>query len=229
MPSSLAVNFPIAPQNDLPLQRSKDIPRLEILVAACGVVDCTGEIRGLVTPNGDLKIDTSRLPSLLAKHTPPQRVSECDLFLSFIFRYDDGPMRLFTHTPLNRGDTQPLDAGKVYNVTLTDSANFPEVRPLSWSEATWSILAIVYAGQHLIDPGQVGAITSRIEKNYDNGKGTRHVDIRPSLLAGMVSFSYTISIATSCMHRWLNPLYRIRLQVVASHQPFFTRSKLQVW
>jgi hypothetical protein len=136
---------------------------------------------------------------------------------------------LFTHTPMNRGDTQPLDVGKVYNITLTDSANFPEVRPLSWSEATWSILAIVYAGKHLIDPGQVGAITSQIEKNYDNGKGTRHVDIRSSLLAGTVSYSDIVSIAGSCMNGRLTSLCRIRLQVVASHQPSFTRFKLQVW
>ena len=79
----------------------------------------------------------------------------------------------------------------------------------------------MYAGQHLIDPGQVSAITSQIKKNYDDGKGHRHVDIRPSLLAGMVSFNYIISIAASGMRRWLTPLYRIRLRVVPSHQPFF--------
>lgn len=180
MPSSLAVNFAVAPSNDLPPPRAiSGAPKLDILSAACGVVDCTDDIRGLVHPNGELNIDTERLTSILTGHSTPQRVANADLFLSFVFRYDEGPIRLFTH--------EPSTQGKVYHVTLEESSKYPVLQPTSWAVASWSIVAIVAEGRHLSGPEQVSAIASRIEKNYDNGKGTRHANIQSSVNPGVVS------------------------------------------
>jgi hypothetical protein len=157
--------------------------RLEILSAVIGDIDCTDNLRRFISPDGNtLVLKTSDTGKLLVGHSSPTTPgSECSV--SFVFRYHGQPMRLCT----TRSQTPEADC------TITpQSANYPVLCPSPWNESTWSIVAIVYKEKFYNSGKIVSKVLADVQKNYDDGKGTRWVDLK-SIITEVCRFSSVLN------------------------------------
>ncbi|KAI8931676.1 hypothetical protein NX059_011323 [Plenodomus lindquistii] len=176
MPLSMTNKFPEAPKDDIKDLGSRvvgaPVPQLEILCAACGVVDCTDTLRELIKPDNTLEIKTADIRgSLVSNSDQPADIGQ--IFLAFVYRYTGQSARLVV--------TCDIDTNQTYTVTPA-STEHSIVTPTDWTPATWCIAAVVFGGKHFSDAGDYSRVLAEITKNHDNGRGSRSVDITVDLI-----------------------------------------------
>jgi hypothetical protein len=196
--------FPPAPTTDTEVISKPLTEResLEIVYAACGAVDVTGDVRARVVNDTELTFRGSQVMSFFHEGHSPS-VDDIDLErrvliqICILFKYGNSDLRIcIAKSEVNEGSE---DNTKEYHISST-AKEFPIVAPSEWNAETWSITAIVYGPKLCSDDGFLTKVQEAIRRNYsgDNfsgGKGYRWIELTNAFVGedpapGLFKFYY---------------------------------------
>lgn len=152
-----------------------DNPKLTIHAAVCGIEDALGAVYGLIKSDQTI---TFRGSAVAGINTTKINILRANLYkktLAFVYSYDGLPKRICTANE-EKVDHAGKDDSMVYNISPYNDTN-PVVTPTVWESDVWSIVAIVYGGQHFTVSRIINDVQDQIRTSLRRCKDLRVVGI----------------------------------------------------